>query len=194
VHLSDSEQRRLAETGTGIAHCPQSNGRLGSGVAPAPALDRRGVRVSLGVDGAASNEAADLLSEAHAAWLLHRAHAGAASRARPDGQGETGADAVTVEQIVRWGTANGAATLGFDGVGTLEVGQSADLAVYDLDDPRYYGLHDPTLGPVVSGGRPRLKWLLCEGRIVVEDDAIPGLDMLALRAEANAAVRRLAGG
>jgi cytosine/adenosine deaminase-related metal-dependent hydrolase len=192
VHLSEPEQRLLAQTRTGIAHCPQSNGRLGSGVAPAPALDKLGVRVSLGVDGAASNEAADILTEAHVAWLVHRAHAGAASRARPEGQGEAGADAVTVEQIVRWGSANGAATLGFDGVGTLEVGQAADLAVYDLDDPRHYGLHDPALGPVVSGGRPRLKWLLCDGRIVVEDDAIPGLDLAALRAQARAGVRRIA--
>jgi len=192
VHLSEPEQRLLAQTGTGIAHCPQSNGRLASGVAPAPALDRLGVRVSLGVDGAASNEAADMLTEVHAAWLVHRAHAGAASRARPEGQGEAGADAVTVEQIVRWGTANGAATLGFEGVGTLEPGQAADIAVYDLDDPRFFGLHDPAIGPVVSGGRPRLKWLLCGGRIVVEDDAIPGVDLARLRADAQATVRRIA--
>ncbi|HUP06738.1 MAG TPA: amidohydrolase family protein [Caldimonas sp.] len=192
VHLDAAEQRLLAETRTGIAHCPQSNGRLGSGVAPAPALDRRGVRVSLGVDGAASNEAADMLAEAHACWLVHRAHAGAASRARPEGAGEAGADAVTVEQIVRWGTANGAATLGFDGVGTIAVGQAADLAVYDLDDPRFFGLHDPAIGPVVSGGRPRLKWLLCDGRIIVEDDAVPGVDLAQLRADALAAVKRIA--
>jgi len=192
VHLSPPEMRLMADSGTGIAHCPQSNGRLGSGVAPAPALDRLGVRVSLGVDGAASNEAADMLSEAHACWLVHRAHAGAASRAKPHGAGEAGADAVTVEQIVRWGSANGAATLGFEGVGTLAVGQAADLAIYDLDDPRHFGLHDPALGPVVSGGRPRLKWLLCDGRIVVEDDQVPGLDLAELRADAAAAVRRVA--
>jgi len=192
VHLNEAEQRLMAETHTGIAHCPQSNGRLGSGVAPAPALDRLGVRVSLGVDGAASNEAADMIAEAHACWLVHRAHAGAASRARPEGAGEAGAGAVTVEQIVRWGTANGAATLGFEGVGTIAVGQAADLAVYDLDDPRFFGLHDPAIGPVVSGGRPRLKWLLCGGRVLVEDDEIPGLDLAQLRAEARAAVRRMA--
>ena len=153
-----------------------------------------GVPVSLGVDGAASNEAADMLSEAHQCWLVHRAHAGAASRARPEGAGEAGADAVTVEQIVRWGTAGGARVLGFDGVGTLAVGQAADLAVYALDDPRYFGLHDPAIGPVVSGGRPRLKWLLCDGRVVVEDDAIAGLDVGELRAQSKAAVRRLAAG
>ena len=81
--------------------------------------------------------------------------------------------------------------LGFDGVGTLAVGQAADLAVYDLDTPRYFGLHDMAIGPVASGGRPRLKWLLVDGRVVVEDDAIPGLDMAELRAQANADVKRL---
>ncbi len=191
VHLSESEKALIAESGTGIAHCPQSNGRLGSGVAPAPDLDRRGAPVSLGVDGAASNEAADMLSEVHHAWLTHRSHAGAASRARPEGEGEAGADAVTVEQIVRWGTAGGARVLGFDGVGTLAVGEAADLAVYGLDDPRFFGLHDPALGPVVSGARPRLKWLLAGGEVIVEDDAIPGLDLAELGAQARGAVKRL---
>jgi 8-oxoguanine deaminase len=99
---------------------------------------------------------------------------------------------VTVEQVVHWGTAGGAQVLGFDGVGTLAPGQAADFAVYDLDAPRYMGLHDLALGPVVSGGRPTLRWLLCNGRVVVEDDAIPGLDLGELRAQARAAVARLA--
>jgi cytosine/adenosine deaminase-related metal-dependent hydrolase len=191
VHLHPDEMKILAGTGTGIAHCPQSNGRLGSGVAPAPALDRMGVPVSVGVDGAASNEAADMISELHHAWLAHRGHAGARSRARPEGRGEEGADAVTVEDVVRWGSAGGARVLGFEGVGTLAPGMAADLAVFDLDDPRYFGLHDPAIGPIVAGGRPSLRWLLCDGRVIVENDAIPGLDIGALRAEAAAAVKRL---
>ncbi|MDB5730965.1 MAG: isoxanthopterin deaminase [Variovorax sp.] len=191
VHLTESERRLLGESGTGIAHCPQSNARLADGIAPAPALDRLGATVSLGVDGAASNEAADMISEVHFCWLVHRARAGAATRPRPEGQGESGADTVTAEQVVHWATAGGARVLGFDGVGTLAVGQAADFAVYDLDDPRYFGLHDPAIGPVVSGGRPRLKWLFADGRIVVEDDVIPGLDMARLRAEARTEVRRL---
>jgi 8-oxoguanine deaminase len=191
VHLSEGERRLLADTRTGMAHCPQSNGRLGSGVAPAPALARAGARVSIGVDGAASNEAADMLSELHFAWLMHRAHAGAAARPRPEGAGEQGADAVTVEQLVRWASAGGAEMLGFEGVGTLEVGQAADLAVYALDDPRHFGLHDPAIAPVVSGARPRLKWLLCGGQVRVQDDQIPGLDLAELNAQAREAVLRL---
>ena len=191
VHVSPSEQRLLADTGTGIAHCPQSNGRLGSGVAPAPALAKLGAPVSIGVDGAASNEAADMLSELHFAWLVHRAHAGSRSVARPEGQGETGADVVSAYDVMHWGSAGGARVLGFDGVGTLAVGQAADLAVWSLDDPRFFGLHEVAIAPVASGARPTLQWLLCAGRIVAQSDAIPGFDMAGLRAEARAAVRRL---
>jgi 8-oxoguanine deaminase len=191
VHLTDTERKILGETGTGMAHCPQSNARLADGVAPAPVLDRLGAAVSIGVDGAASNEAADMISEVHFCWLMHRAYAGAATLPRPQGAGEAGGDSSTVEQVVHWATAGGARALGFDGVGTLAVGQAADLAVYDLDSPRYFGLHDMAIGPVASGGRPGLKWLLVGGRIVVEDNAIPGLDMAELRAQARADVLRL---
>ena len=191
VHLTEGEMKLLGDSATGMAHCPQSNARLADGVAPAPRLDRLGAAVSIGVDGAASNEAADMISEVHFCWLMHRAHAGAATRPRPEGQGEAGADAVTAEQVIHWGTAGGARVLGYDGVGSLQVGQAADLAVYRLDDPRYFGLHDPAIGPVVAGGRPRVKWLLCGGEVVVEDDAIPGLDLERLRAQAWDAVRVL---
>jgi cytosine/adenosine deaminase-related metal-dependent hydrolase len=194
VHLSPAEQRLLAATGTGIAHCPQSNARLGSGVAPAPALAKLGAPVSIGVDGAASNEAADMLSEMHFAWLVHRAHAGNCSRPRPEGDGEAGADAVSAYDVMHWASAGGARVLGFEGVGTLAPGMAADLAVWSLDDPRFFGLHDSALAPVASGARPKLKWLLCDGRVIVENDAIPGLDPAALRDEARAAVRRLADG
>ena len=112
------------------------------------------------------------------------------AQARPEGEGEQGADAITVEQVVHWGTAGGAKVLGFDGVGTLAAGQAADIAVYELDAPRYMGLHDPAIGPVVCGGRPALRWLLANGKVVVENDTIPGLDMDAMRREARAAVTR----
>lgn len=190
-HLTEKEMRMLGDTRTGMAHCPQSNARLADGVASAPLLDSLGAQVTLGVDGAASNEAADMLSEVHFAWLMHRAHAGAATRPRPEGAGEAGADITTVEQVIHWASAAGARMLGFDGVGTLAVGQAADLAVYSLDDPRFFGLHDIAAAPVVSGGRPKLKWLLVDGDVVVEDDAIPGFDMAELRAQARADVKRL---
>jgi cytosine/adenosine deaminase-related metal-dependent hydrolase len=207
VHLDDDEIRMCADTGTGIAHCPQSNGRLGSGIARVPEALAAGVPVSLAVDGAASNEAADMQSEAHACWLMHRADPRAGERPRfPSASGERqtshvpghhlaqpGGDAATmsVEDVVHIGTAGGARVLGLDGIGTLQVGQAADFAVYDLDDPRYMGLHDIGVGPVASGGRARLRALLVAGRVVAERDTIPGLDMAELRHEAQTLVHRM---
>lgn len=190
VHLNDEEIAFCARTGTGVAHCPQSNGRLGSGIARVPEMLQAGVPVGLAVDGAASNEAADMLSEAHACWLLHRADPRAARRGDPLREGGDAA-ALTVEDVVRIGTAGGARLLGLDGVGTLEVGQAADLAVYALDEPRHFGLHDPAIGPVASGGRTPLRAVLVGGRVVVEHDTIPGLDLAALRADAKRMVQRM---
>jgi len=178
VHLDDDEVRLLAETSTGMAHCPQSNCRLGSGIAPADRLAALGGAVSLGVDGAASNESADMVSEVHSCWHTHRAVKGAA--------------AVTVEDVVRWATAGGARVLGYDDVGTLAAGKLADLAVFDLAQPRYFGLHDPLCGPLVGGGTPDLRYLLVRGRIVVENGTIPGLDLAKLRHDAAQVVKKIA--
>jgi cytosine/adenosine deaminase-related metal-dependent hydrolase len=98
---------------------------------------------------------------------------------------------MTVEDVVHIGTAGGARVLGMGGIGTLQVGQAADLAVYDLDEPRYFGLHDMAIGPVASGGRARLRALLVDGRVVVDNDSIPGLDMAELRREAQALVKQM---
>ena len=189
VHLDDGDLAICAQTKTGIAHCPQSNARLGSGIARIPEALALGVPVGLAVDGAASNEAADMAAEAHMAWLVHRAdpRAGALRGGQPGGH----ASAMTAEDVVHIGTAGGARLMGLQGVGTLDVGMAADLAVYDLDQPRHFGLHDPAIGPVVGGGRPTLKLLLVQGRTVVENDAIPGLDMAELRADAAAFVRTM---
>lgn len=177
VHLSASEIRLVAETGTGTAHCPGSNCRLGSGVAPVPELVRAGAPVSIGVDGTASNEGGDSISEARTCWHVHRA--------------VKGTSATTVEDVIHWGTRGGARVLGIDNIGAIEVGRAADLAVYELDQLRYAGLHDPGVGPVVCGGRPKLRWLTVQGRVVVENDAILGLDLPRLLARAREAVRRL---
>jgi cytosine/adenosine deaminase-related metal-dependent hydrolase len=192
VKLGADEIRQLGASGTGIAHCPQSNGRLGSGIADIPALEAAGVPVSIGVDGAASNEAADMIAETHAAWLMQRARRGHAARSRAEGGDyEGGADAATVEDVVRWGTRGGAAVLGMPDIGALRPGMAADLAIYRLDDPRCFGLHDVAIAPVASGGRANLRALLVNGDIVAEHDALPGVDLAELGAAARAAVRTL---
>lgn len=178
VHLDEEEIRVMAQTGTGMAHCPQSNCRLGSGIAPADRLAALGGAVSIGVDGAASNEAADMVSEMHSCWHTHRA--------------SKGASAVLVEDVVRWSTAGGARVLGWPEVGTLAPGQLADIAIFDLSHPRYFGVHDPLSGPVACGGQAHLRRLLIGGRTVVEDGRIPGLDLERLRKDALRVVTKLA--
>jgi cytosine/adenosine deaminase-related metal-dependent hydrolase len=178
VHIDDQEIKLLVETGTGVAHCPQSNCRLGSGIAPAERMAALGGAVSLAVDGAASNEAADMISEMHSAWHLHRAVKGAA--------------AVRIEDVVRWASAGGARVLGFPGIGVIAPGKLADIAIFDLSHPRYCGLHDPLSGPVAAAGAAHLRYLLVGGRVVVEDGTIPGLDLTRLRHDASRVVARLA--
>jgi cytosine/adenosine deaminase-related metal-dependent hydrolase len=175
VHLDDDELRMLAATGTGIAHCPQSNARLGAGIAPADRFAALGGRVSLGVDGAASNESGSMLDDVHAAWLIHRAR--------------NGPQATRAEEVVRWATAGGAAVLGLD-VGELAIGKPADLAIWPLDHPRYAGVHDEAIAPVVCGGGDA-RHVFVAGRPVVFDGAIPGLDLSALAASARDLVRSL---
>jgi 8-oxoguanine deaminase len=193
VKLDADEIALLGATGTGIAHCPQSNGRLASGIAPVRALEDAGVAVSIGVDGAGSNEAADMISEVHAAWLMQRARGGEAATAlHRGGAGEAGAGDASVEDVVRWGTAGGAQVLGLNGTGCLAPGMAADIAIYALDqDPRHFGLHDVAIAPVASGGRAHLRSLLVGGASVVEHGAIRGLDMAELGRSARAAVREL---
>jgi cytosine/adenosine deaminase-related metal-dependent hydrolase len=195
VKLDEDEIALLGRTRTGIAHCPQSNGRLGSGIAPVRQLEAAGAQVSIGVDGAASNEAADMISETHATWLMQRARAGQDTVAvHRGGAGEGAAAGVTVEDVVRWGTAGGAAVLGLDALGSLAPGMAADIAIYGIDrDPRYFGLHDAAIGPVASGGTADLRRLLVGGREVVREGRLPGLDMAELARESRAAVRAILG-
>ena len=178
VHLDLNEVQILASTGTGMAHCPQSNCRLGSGVAPADAMARLGGAVSLGVDGAASNESADMISEMHSCWHTHRA--------------VKGAEAVTAEDVVHWATAGGARVLGLPQIGTLAPGQQADIAIFDLGEPRHFGMHDPLIAPVTCAGSASVRYLLIGGRIVVENNVIPGLDIQKLKSDAARVVARMA--
>jgi 8-oxoguanine deaminase len=178
VHVNDEEIRLLAESGTGMSHCPQSNCRLGSGIAPAEKIAALGGAVSLAVDGAASNESADMISEMNSAWHTHRA--------------TKGAGAVSVEEVVRWASAGGARVLGFDDAGVLAPGKLADIAVFDLSQPRYFGMHDALSAPLVGAGAAHLRHLLVGGRVVVDDGNIPGLDLAKLRHDAARVVERLA--
>jgi cytosine/adenosine deaminase-related metal-dependent hydrolase len=136
VHLSVHDIAAFAETGTGVAHCPTSNLRLGAGVAPVRELLDAGVRVGLGVDGSASNERGDLFYEAKQALLVARGRGGPA--------------ALTAREALRLATRGGAALLGRDDLGSLEPGKCADFAVWSPDRLELGGAADPVAGLVLS--------------------------------------------
>ncbi len=177
VKCDADELALLAQAGTAMAHCPQANARLGSGIAPAPALARQGGIISLAVDGTGANEGGDMAQTLYAAFILHRAVGGPA--------------ATTAETVLHWATAGGARALGFDGIGTLEPGKAADLVLIDLDRPRYFGQHDAAVGPIISGGEIRVRHSFVGGRDLVVDGCLPWLDMPKLRADAARTVARL---
>lgn len=169
VKCDEDELGLLAEAGTAMAHCPQSNLRLGSGIAPAPQFAAMGGVVSLGVDGTSANEAGDMAQALYSAFTIHR--------------GIGGPTATTAEGVMHWATAGGAAALGFDEVGTLEPGKAADIVLFELKQPRYFGQHDPTIAPIVSGGAFDVRHSFVGGRPLVVDGCVPWLDVEKLGAD-----------
>ncbi|GLY67045.1 8-oxoguanine deaminase [Amycolatopsis taiwanensis] len=177
VHLASAAIRRLGETGTGVAHCPTSNGRLGAGIAPVRKLLDSGSPVGLGVDGAASNESGGLADELHESLL----------QARQLG----GPTALTVRQALWLGTMGGARCLGrADELGSVESGKLADLAVWDLGGLRYAGIEDP-VAALVLGPVPPVRLLLVGGETVVADGELRTADESTLASELSAASGRL---
>jgi cytosine/adenosine deaminase-related metal-dependent hydrolase len=161
VHLSAADIVRFRETGTGVAHCPTSNLRLGAGVAPVRDLARAGVRVGLGVDGSASNERSDLFFEVKQALLVAR--------------GRDGGEAMTVRDALRLGTRGGAAVLRRDDIGSLEPGKQADLAVWRTDGLSLGGADDLVAALVLSGPH-RVDRLVVGGEDVVRGGGLVRAD------------------
>jgi len=161
VHLSESEIARFAATGTGVAHCPTSNLRLGAGVAPVRSLLDAGVRVGLGVDGSASNERGDLFHEVKQALLVAR--------------GRGGAEAMTAREALRLATRGGAAVLRRDDIGSLEPGMQADLAVWRTDGLALGGAEDLVAGLVLAGPH-QVDRLVVRGDDVVRGGALVHAD------------------
>ena len=178
IHFNDGELDRLAETGCGIAHCPTSNMRLGSGVCRVPEMNDRGITVGLAVDGSASNDSSDMLGELRNALLLQRV--------------ARGADALGARDVLRMATENGADLLGVNGVGTLSVGRGADLALFDVHKMEYAGaLSDPLAALVFSGYNHGADYTIVNGNVAVENGRLVGIDEERLFEQANAAAWRL---
>jgi cytosine/adenosine deaminase-related metal-dependent hydrolase len=177
IHLDDASIARMAATGTGVAHCPTSNARLGAGIARTRDLRDAGVPVGLGVDGAASNEACALLEEVRHAVLFARARGGPR--------------ALTVRDGLELGTRGGARVLGReDEIGSLEPGKLADLCVWRLDTLPHAGIADP-VAALVLGAPPPLDLLLVNGQPVVEHDRLVHVDEEDVAREVAQASERL---
>ncbi len=153
IHFNRSEVARLGRAGVGIAHCPTSNMRLGSGCAPVLGLRRAGCPVGLGVDGSASNDSSHMLAESRQALLLQRLKHGAA--------------ALTVRDALRMATVEGARCLGRDDIGVLEAGRRADIAMFDLRGLGYSGAGD-AVSALLLCAPARVDTLVVNGRVVVE--------------------------
>jgi len=179
VHLGDTAIQRLAATGTGVAHCPSSNGRLGAGICRTHDLVAAGVPVGLGVDGSASNEAGALLTEVREATLVARASGGPT--------------ALSVRQSLELATLGGARLLGREvEIGSLEVGKLADVALWRLDTLPHAGIADPVAALVLGSPAP-LELLLVNGRPVVERDTVLTVDEAEVAAAAARAAAKLTG-
>jgi 8-oxoguanine deaminase len=174
VHFDDGEIARLSAAGVGVCHCPTSNMTLASGACRARDLEAAGVKLGLGVDGSASNDASNAMEGVRHALLLGRLSTDATLSHR---------------DVLRWATAGSAACLGRADVGTIAVGMQADLALFTLDELRFSGAHDP-LAALVLCGAHRADRVMIAGRWTVEDGAPVGVDVARLRAEHGAAARR----
>ena len=178
MHVSAGDIAKYAATGTGVAHCPSSNARLGAGIAPIPELLAAGAAVGLGVDGVASNEHGGLAEELHQALLFARAR--------------LGPRALSARQALWMATIGGARCLGrSDAIGSLEVGKLGDLALWRLDDLGHADIVDPVCGLVFGPPAP-LKLLLVGGRAVVDAGELCTADVAQLVAANRAGARELA--
>ena len=175
VKLDGAEIDLFARSRTGIAHCPCSNCRLGSGIAPVRAMRDAGVKVGLGVDGSASNDAGNLVAEARQAMLLQRV--------------ANGADAMSPREALEIATLGGARVLGRDDCGALTPGMRADLAIWDVSGVESAGSWDPAA--LLLAGPTRVRDLYVEGRAVVRGGQLATIDLPQVVARANRLVQGL---
>lgn len=172
VHVDEREIDLLAESGATVVHCPKSNLKLGSGVAPVSKMLRRGVPVALAADGAASNDVLDMFEETRMTALLHK------------GVGENPA-AITGRDAFRMATEGGALAMGID-AGTLDPGKLADLAIVDLDAPHLLPVHDIVNTLVYCARADDVACTIIDGQVVMRDRVVQTVDEEKIRREAGA--------
>ncbi len=187
VHVKKDEIEVYAREGCGVAHCPSSNMRLASGIAPLREFMQAGVKVGLGVDGSASNDGSHLLAEARQAMLLARLRSGLEGASLSS----TGSEILTARQALELATRGGAAVLGRQDLGSLEVGKCADLIGVNLNRLDYAGaLHDP-VAAVVFCQPQNVDYNIVHGKVVVNKGQLVGLDLAKHVQAHNRAAKRL---
>ncbi|WP_130804615.1 8-oxoguanine deaminase [Acinetobacter ihumii] len=177
IHFNAEEIQRLGQAGVGICHCPHSNMRLASGICPTLDLMQAGATLGLGVDGSASGDASNLILEARQAMYLQRL--------------KYGAERITPELALHWGTAGSAKLLGREQhLGQVAVGFQADFALYKLDELKFSGSHDP-ISALLLCGADRAEHVMVGGKWIVKDQQLLSLDIEKLQAEHRLAAKKL---
>ena len=173
VHLDDTDIAALAKTDTHVVHCPSSNTKLASGICRVPDLHKAGVNVSLGTDGAPCNNTCDMLQEMRLAGILHKV-------------ATMSPTAVPAERVLEMATIHGARALGLeDQIGSLEVGKKADFAVIDMRAVHLQPWHNPVSAVVYAATGRDVELVVVDGKVLVEDGKLVGVDEEALWKEAD---------
>ena len=193
VKLDEAGIRLFARTGTGVAHCPGSNMRLASGIAPIRAMRDAGVPVSIAVDGAASNDSGHMLGEARLAMLLQRV---AAAVPAPTGQGgpagsADGTGAMSAREVLEMATLGGAKVLNRDDIGALAPGMAADIVGVGLGDIGMAGAHHDPLAALLFCHVPRVALSVVHGKVVVRDGTLTTVELPRLIDQHNRLAARL---
>jgi cytosine/adenosine deaminase-related metal-dependent hydrolase len=188
VHVNEAEINQYAQTGCGVAHCPSSNMRLASGIAPILKMLTAGVKVGLGVDGSASNDGSHMLGEVRQAMLLSRLGAGLEGASL---SGEDTSPLMTARQALRIATRGSAAVLGRDDIGSLEVGKCGDFFAVNLEQLNFSGaLHDP-LAALVFCAPVTADYTVVGGKFVVKEGQLQTVDLPPHIEKHNQRARRL---
>ncbi len=188
VHINHDEIEMYAREGCGVAHCPSSNMRLGSGIAPIVDYLKAGVHIGIGVDGSASNDSSHLLGEVRQSMLLARLRAGLLGASL---SGDESPELFTARQSLELATRGGAAVLGRPDLGSLEAGKCADLIAFDLHQLAYTGAHHDPLAALVFCQPQNVNWSFVHGQAVVREGNLVNLDLKKVVSRHNQAARRL---
>lgn len=169
IHINEAEMKLL--DGAGVAHCPSSNMKLSSGICPTSELLDAGVKLSIAVDGSASNDGSNMWEEVRRAYLLNHL--------------KYGSNGLNAYQILRLATRGGAEVLGRNDIGILQEGMAADIVLFDLDDIAYAGSHDPLVSLVTCGNTSLVKMTIVNGKIVVKDGKLVTIDTHEMKNKAH---------